>query len=55
MIDDEGISKAKIPQFDRSIKPAVTPLNEQNIQRDFSPIPGCSVIALLLIFSIKFC
>lgn len=48
--EDNEISKPKIPQFDRSVKPSVKSVERL---RDFSPVPG-AVVSIILKFYIVF-
>lgn len=48
-VEDESLSRAKIPQFDRSVKPPQQPyVNYANIQRDFSPVAGNTLVSSII-------
>lgn len=56
-IDEDEISKPKIPQFDRSIKPIFKVVPEfirQPFVRDFSPTPGPTLVSMNFIYFIFF-
>jgi hypothetical protein len=53
MEDDENVSRPKMPQFDRTVKPtAVLRDFNENVNRDFAPVYGCPV-SLSAIYLIK--